>query len=340
MVVKIVCEWESSDMPTEENRLVKSPVEIAEIDVSRNAFQTFVAGISRKEIRRMGQTVGMVLYFLDMRHRRIVRRNLKFAYPEWEWSKVLRVTRRVYQNFGITAMEIIQFSCSTREEIQARGFTVEGKENLEYFSNKNGVILLSAHLGNWEFAAQYMTGFIRAHFVGVGRKIRFKPFERWVNGLRTRFGGELIDKKGAMPEMRKALRQGKVLGVLLDQAGEGATVKFFDRDVKAHAGVTLLALRSRSPVIPTFCVRDENGYRIILEPPLDLQRTSDLRSDIHNNTQLMVDAIEKAIRAYPDQWFWFHKRWKAYYPHLYREDMKRAKRKEDKRFKKMLSTQQ
>jgi KDO2-lipid IV(A) lauroyltransferase len=202
------------------------------------------------------------------------------------------------------------------------------------------VILISAHLGNWEMSAQFVSGLVKSSFVAVARKIRFKPFERWVNGLRTRFGGELIDKKGAMPAMRSALSQGKVLGILIDQGGEGATAKFFGHDVQAHAAVALLALRSRCPVIPAFCVREANGFRIILDSPLHLKRTSDLRADIQTNIQLMMDAVEKAIRAYPDQWFWFHKRWKAFYPQLYREDVKKAKRREERRRKKVLSMQQ
>ncbi len=300
-----------------------------------HAFHEFVAGITPEKIRRLGRILGTAVYFLDLRHRRIVRRNLKFAFPSWDWPEVLNVSKRVFQNFGITALEIIQMSCSTIEQMRAKTVTVEGIENLAILSQEKGIILISAHLGNWEFSAQFVTGTLNAPFVAVARKIRFRPFERWVNAFRTRFGGELIDKKGAMPEMRKALRLGKVLGVLIDQGGEGATAKFFGRDVQAHASVALLALRTRCPVVPAFCVRVKDGFRIIVQPPLELQRTSDLRADVHFNIQLMTAAIEKIIRRYPDQWFWFHKRWKAYYPHLYPEDLKKAKRKEARRRRKM-----
>jgi KDO2-lipid IV(A) lauroyltransferase len=275
----------------------------------------------------MGKTLGLIMYGLDVRHRRIVRRNLKFAYPEWDWSKILRLTRRIFQNFGITALEIIQISCSSPEQMRAKAHTIQGLENLDCLSSNKGILLISAHLGNWEVSAQYVSAFIKAPFVAVSRKIRFKPFERWINGLRTRFGGELIDKQGAMPAMRKALSQGKILGVLIDQGGQGATAKFFGHDVQVHAAVALLAIRCKCPVIPAFCVREGNGFRIIIEPPLALQRTADLRADIEANIQIMMNAIERAIRRYPDQWFWFHKRWKQYYPHLYREDLEKERRK-------------
>lgn len=298
----------------------------------RSAWQTFLAGIPQRKIERLGRVLGWLIYHVDARHRRIVRRNLRFAFPQWQWERVLKTSRHVFQNFGVTALEIIQSSCFTLEELTAKVVTVQGSENRKYLSNPNGVVIVSAHLGNWEIAVQYISSFTDTPFAAVARKIRFKPLERWVFRLRTRFGGELIDKKGAAADMRRALRQGKILAVLNDQSGEGAFVRFFGRKVQAHAGVALLAQRCKSPVVPAFCVRDKDGFRIIIDSPLVLQQTGDLRADIQANTQIIMDAIEKTIHRYPEQWFWFHKRWKAFYPHLYQEDLKRQWRKEEKKF--------
>jgi KDO2-lipid IV(A) lauroyltransferase len=308
--------------------------------LSLTPFRLFVSKIPHRKIVRLGQMLGLLMFYLDARHRRIVRRNLKFAFPEWEWSRVLRVTKNVYKNFGVTALEIFQISCSSRRDTLTKARVIQGIKNTEYLDNENGVFLITAHLGNWEVASLFVSGFIRNPFVAVARKIRPQWFEQWVIDFRTRFGGEIINKKGALPDMQKALRQGKILGVLIDQgtkAGEGVKVKFFGRDVQAHAAVALLALRCKSPVIPGFCVREDKGFRIILEPPINLQRTGDLKADIQANTQLMMDAIEKAIRLYPDQWFWFHKRWKVYYPHLYSEDLEKKRRKREREHKKVLA---
>ena len=309
------------------NRPVQPPNGIKQSADARTPLQLFVARIPHRKIAGLGKLLGLVLYNVDLRHRRIVRRNLKFAFPEWTWNQVHRVARKVFQHFGITVLEIFQISCSSLEEVLAKAHRIEGIEHLNRL--QNGALLISAHLGNWEISAQYVSAMGKAPFVAVARKIRFKPFERWLNRLRTRFGGELIDKKGALPKMREALRQGKILGVLIDQGGEAATAKFFGHDVQAHAAVALLAMRCQKPVIPSFCVREPNGFRIILEPPLVLQRTNDLRADIESNIQLMMDAVEQAIRSYPDQWFWLHKRWKKFYPQLYREELEKKRRKQN-----------
>lgn len=331
----------AEDLIVTEELIASSLAHATTVSDSMTPFKSFISGISHKKIVRMGRMLGLIFYYLDARHRRIVRRNLKFAFPEWDWGRVLQVTKRVFQNFGITALEILQISCSSPRDVLAKARVVQGMENTEYLSNKNGVIIITAHLGNWEIASLFVSAFIKDPFVAVARKIRPQWFEQWVVDFRTRFGGEIITKKGALPDMRKSLRQGKVLGVLIDQstkAGEGVKAKFFGHDVQAHAAVAMLALRHKSPVIPAFCVREENGFRIIIEPPLNLERTKDLRADIQLNTQLMMDAIEKVIRLYPEQWFWFHKRWKVYYPHLYPEDLARKKRQRARQQKNQLKS--
>jgi len=133
----------------------------------------------------------------------------------------------------------------------------------------------------------------------------------------------------ALPEMTRTVRQGKTLGILIDQGMKssiGVKIRFFNKFVTATPGAALLAMRCKSPVLPSFCARNDDGtFTITIEPPLALKRTGDLSSDLRTNTQIMTDAIEKMVRKYPEQWFWVHKRWRKYYPHLYPEDMERRR---------------
>ncbi|MCK5195698.1 MAG: hypothetical protein KAQ71_17930, partial [Desulfobulbaceae bacterium] len=84
--------------------------------------------------------------------------------------------------------------------------------------------------------------------------------------------------------------------------------------------------------------RNEDGtYTINIEPPLALKRTDDLSADLKTNTQIMTDAIEKAVRKYPEQWFWVHRRWRKYYPHLYTEEIDWRRRSRDRKKKRAQS---
>jgi KDO2-lipid IV(A) lauroyltransferase len=134
--------------------------------------------------------------------------------------------------------------------------------------------------------------------------------------------------------MRRMLDRGGIIGLLVDQSrrSEGVDVTFFGRRVTATPAAAFLAIRCQCPVLPIFCVRDGSGrLTLVVKPPIEIKRRGDLRYDIQFNTQLITDAVENAVRQYPDQWFWVHKRWKKYYPEPYPEYVARRKRRHRKK---------
>ena len=301
----------------------------------RNSLRVFIAGLPYKYILCIGRILGMLMYFIDVPHRRIVRRNLQFVYPEWASDHIKETSARIFQNIGITITEICQITCFSKDEILQK-VKIKGEEHLLNAIKKNkGVILISAHLGNWEMVAPFLSVHFGARASMVGRQLRVRIVHRLILRLRTRFGATVIDKEEGMSKMMQAMRQGKILGIMLDQGTKskmGIKVNFFNRAVTATPAAALLAIRCKSPVIPIFCIREANGkFTIVIESPLSLQRTGDLKVDLKANTQIMLNAIEKAIRAYYEQWFWVHKRWKKYYPHLYPEYIARRKRRRAKK---------
>jgi KDO2-lipid IV(A) lauroyltransferase len=297
-------------------------------------LHTLIAKIPQNHIAKFGRLLGRVAYLIDGPHRRIVRRNLAFAYPDWSRQKIKKTSRRIFQNLGITFFDFFQLATLSREDILNR-VRVVGLENLQpALESKKGLIIVSAHLGSWEMALQYGCCYLQKPILGIAKKIRFAPLNRRVHRLRSRFGIKIIYKKGALPEMRQTLRRGGVLGLLVDQSrrSEGVDVIFFGHKVTATPAAAFLAMRCKSPVLPIFCVRETNGHLTIeVKAPLEMKWTGDLRSDVQTNTQIITDAVEKAIRKYPDQWLWMHKRWKKYYPHLYPEYQARRKRRHQRK---------
>jgi KDO2-lipid IV(A) lauroyltransferase len=294
-----------------------------------------IASIPQKHIAGVGGAVGMLAYIMDRRHRRIVRRNLQFTHPEWSRESIRKLSKRVFQNIGITFLEICQMTCFSREDV-LRKVRIRGEENLlKAIRSPKGVIMISAHLGNWEMAPLLVSCYLQKPLVLVARQIQSKTLGHWIHRLRVRFGNIVLDKKRALPKMARTLRKGRTLGLLIDQGttlSEGVEVSFFDRTVTATPAAALLARRYDTPVLPAFCIREADAtLTLVAEPPLALKRTEDLRADLRENTQIMTSAIEKAVKAHPEQWFWFHKRWKRHYPHLYPEDLDRRQRRREKR---------
>jgi Kdo2-lipid IVA lauroyltransferase/acyltransferase len=277
---------------------------------------------------QIGRNMGMAAYALDIRHRRIVRQNLHFAYPDLSETRIRALSRRIFKNIGITFAEIFLMSLLSRKEIIEK-VSVSGEEHLKgNLDNPNGVILISAHMGNWEMAHVFACAYYNKPITLVARELESKRLDQWINATRSKFGNRVWYKKGALGKMARALRKGGVVGMLIDQetrASEAVPVVFFNKKVNATPAAAVLARRYNCPVIPVFCLRDEKAGKLILvaAPPLQLKKTENAESDIQANTQIMTHAVEKIVRAYPEQWFWMHKRWKRHHPEIYPEYMKK-----------------
>ena len=282
----------------------------------------------------LARALGRVVAAVDVPHRRIVQRNLRFAYPGWSERRVRETTRRVFQHAAATVAEILQMTRLDREAI-LRGARVSGEEFLgRALHERRGLITMSAHLGNWEMALQYASCFLDVPVTGVAKKLRLAPLQGWVHRFRTRFGARIAYKEGSLGDMSQALRRREVVSILVDQSrrSEGLEVRYFGRRVTTTPAVAMLALRCRSPVMPVFCVREPcGGLHIRVEPALEIQRTGRLRDDLRVNTQRVTDAVERMVRRYPEQWLWMHKRFKKFYPDLYPEYQARRLRRRRKR---------
>lgn len=285
--------------------------------------------------------LGNLLYYLAAPQRRIVRRNLQFSHIESSPQQLQSLSKRIFRHFGITILELLQMTCFSQKEL-LRYVDLEGKEIIiEALARQKGVVLITAHLGNYEMAWQYVPCYFGRQMAGVAKKMRNVRLDRLIHKMRTRFGNKIIYKKGALPEMMQTLRRGQMVGILMDisRRFDGVEVNFFGRRATATPAAAMIALRCKSPIIPAFCHRSANGKLIIrVERPIEIQRTKDLRADLQTNTQLITDRIERAVRNYPEQWNWMLKRWKEFYPDLYPESEKRLKRIKKKEKRKMKSS--
>lgn len=305
------------------------------LPVCHAGSRTSIARIPHDYIAMAGKLLGMIAYVLDRRHRRIVKHNLQFIYPNWSRDRIREFSLRIFQHAGITALEICQLARFSREDI-LRKVRIRGEEHLlNAVNTSKGTILISAHLGNWEIAHMFISCYVQTPLVLVVRRIQPDILNQWAYRFRSRFGSVVLDKGGAFSKMGQVLRRGGLVALLIDQGtlfSEGIETRFFGKTVTATPAAAILARRYDSSVLPVFCIREKDGtLTAIVEPPLCLRKTKDVRGDLRHNTQMMNDAIERAIKAYPKQWFWFHKRWKRHYPYLYPEDIEKQRRRKEKK---------
>jgi len=148
----------------------------------------------------------------------------------------------------------------------------------------------------------------------VFRPLDFKPMDRFIGAFRTRFGGTLIPKRKSMRHVLRSLRQGDMAVLLMDQNvnwEEGVFADFFGHPACTNKGLALLALKTESPVVPVFLLREQKGFKAIFLPEVTLIKTGDKTKDVEANTEQYNRIIESMVRQYPDQWFWVHQRWKT-----------------------------
>jgi Kdo2-lipid IVA lauroyltransferase/acyltransferase len=276
--------------------------------------------ITHLPTKRLGRILGGLLYFCAISWRRIALNNLRFAFPEASWQWVRRIAWSVAQNYGTTLVEIVQMRFFSRDQILSRVKLHGLDQVLEQVSPQQGVVVVSAHMGNWEVGMQVMPCFFGRPLTAVAKKFKAGLVENWLHKTRTRFGSQILYKKGALAEMTRIIREGGVLTILVDMARrkDGVDIEFFGKKATATPAAAMLALRCRCPVVPVFCLREADGtIGIQIGAPIEMLRSRDLRRDLVVNTQRITDVVEGMVRQHPEQWHWVMKRWKDHYPELY-----------------------
>lgn len=274
-----------------------------------------MSGIPLGAGRFLGGLLGTGAALLPIPRLRVALDNMRFCFgDELNEARLRRLYRRMFRHFGRMLFEIPHILNLGRAG-SARYVELINEQNLvDALEQGKGAFVLTAHFGNWELMSAAVTLWLNRAAIVV-RPADFYPLERLLNDLRTRYGGEIISKQRGMRRILGAVREGKAVGILLDQNVDwydGAFVPFLGKVACTNKGLALLAMKTGAPVVPMFAVRrPKGGYRVIFEPAMDLQDTGDRLRDVEDNTARFADVMSRYIRAFPDHWFWFHRRWKT-----------------------------
>lgn len=278
--------------------------------------------LTLERARRLGHIFGKLGFWCLLRHRRQALRNLRLVYGKEKSEQELQeLARRSFIRASCFGWEVFYLHTHkvSDEEVEALVKKIEGLEHLkEAASRGRGIIGLGAHLGNFPVLGR------RLNLLGfpsttIMRQLRDEKLETVFAVMRTRFGQRWIPKFPLVRAVKESidwLRTGKLLIVYVDQrSGRGAKVNFMGIPTPTPTGAAVFALKTQAAVLPIFIVLDEFGaYKLIIGAEVSVTRTGNHKEDVLVNTERFNQAIEKYIRLYPDQWFWFHNRWKGINP--------------------------
>lgn len=261
--------------------------------------------------------VRYLLIKLSKRHSGVVARNLKIAFPHYTAGEISALTRSISHHFSSVFIEIITIFAKKQPEQILKKVEIFHPEVLaRALDKKKGVILFSAHLGNWELIPLVMSRQFNQKVNSVARHMNNPLVEKKVKQFRKYMGSELIDKRNAIRTILKRLEKNGIVYLLIDHntiAREGVFVDFFGKPASTVTSVSQLHLKRGIPIIPIFIHYEKDKIVLEMLEEIDAAGTStgNQKEDIAQLTQRCTSIIEEKIRQYPEQWFWFHNRWKT-----------------------------
>ncbi len=276
-----------------------------------------VAGLVRllplRWLRRLATGVACMLRILVPSRQRVAQENIRHVFGDrFDAEQRRQIAFAATTNICKTMIELLKMRYLSAQQI-TKMVSLRGQQHLwAALGQGKGVILLTAHFGNWEMGGARLAieGF---PVVAVVRDATEQLAADLINEARQHQGITVLARDD-LRDMLRALHDNQCLAILPDQhvAEGGIVVDFLGRPAATAIGPAILAVRTGCAVVPLFGVRrpDDTIDGYIL-PPLELLETGDRDHDVRENTEMINRTIGEQIREHPEQWLWLHRRWKV-----------------------------
>lgn len=258
----------------------------------------------------LGMALGGWAFRLGIR-RRVALENLAHAFPEWSEAQRQALAARA---LGQMAVGFLDGFVGERLGMagMASSIATDGAEAIRaLLAPGRGAVLAAAHFGSWELGIEGLCA--RAIPASVVVKPLRGAFNAQLVRSRTASGLQLLHARGAVESGLEAVSQGRLLYLLIDQAiapSHGVAVPFFGRPAWTTPGASLIAVKAGVEVFVGLPLRERDGIRWQLEGPIPVPTEGSTRARVAAHTALLTAALERSIRARPEQWMWSHRRWK------------------------------
>ena len=219
------------------------------------------------------------------------------------------LARENFLNFAKYLVDFFKFLRLDRKRIDKIvhfGNVPDVLDNL--LAHGNGIIFLSAHLGNWELGAAALAA-LGYKLNAVALQVPDKKLNDLYRHYRALRGLYPIPFGRAGRECIAALRRNEIVAVVADRdfTGSSQTVEFFGRPARLPDGPAKLALATGAPLLPIFMVRlPDDSFAYIVEEPIWADKSHQTVDDIMRQIAM---ALERVIRQHSEQWFLFHNLW-------------------------------
>ena len=278
------------------------------------AVRALAGSLGPRSLASLGAGVGRLFLATGSRRREILRFNLALAYPEKSEREREALGLEVARHFGRVALDTLRLQRVSPEEFLS-SLEVRGEEHVYAAAERGrGSLLLTAHLGMWEVAGLAAGLLLPNDLLVVNRPLDNPLLERDVVAFRRRFGTEPLGKRNIIRAILQHLKGGHSVGFLVDQRVDpsvGVEVPFFGHPAWTHPIIARIVRKTMAPVVPVFSLWEGPGrYSMTCLDPIYPDTLSAEELGDVPMTSRFSSITEEAIRRRPEQWLWYHDRWR------------------------------
>jgi len=253
-------------------------------------------------------------FLLHRRRRRIASENILRAGITTDPAKAHSIAKASFSHFAVLVLESLRSSSVLRQDTWKNHVQLEVAPETQAILDtpEKGAILVSAHLGNWEVAAQLIS-FMKP-VVGITSNMNNPYTDKLMKKRKPRNQFRLTPKRDAdMGRLITVIKKGEILALMADQYARkgGMMIDFFGTPASTHTSPAMLHLVTGVPIIFGYCIRTGRmSYRMVAKPPIIREATGKRKEDVRAILLQLTSEMENAIRETPSQYLWAHRRWR------------------------------
>lgn len=277
-----------------------------------SAFIRLFRSVSRDRARAIGAGIGSFVALCSHKKAREAEKRCSEALGVGH-SEACRIVKGAYRHFGSACAEFARLPQEVPDLDEI--ITVHGEENIkDALARGKGVMMVTAHIGNWEYAAAWMS----QHGYPVntlGTDQRDSRITELIKELRTAGGSHALGKATDLRCMIRALRANQLIAIPVDQDAKRAGIlsPFLGKPASTPVGVAKIADKLGCAIVPGFCIRrgTECSYDYTVLPALEGHDGKRFGEDIQQSMDDCNRVISEWITKYPEQWMWMYPRWES-----------------------------
>jgi KDO2-lipid IV(A) lauroyltransferase len=254
-----------------------------------------------------------IKYTFSIKDKKAVINNLTAIMPEG--SDISKASKEVFHNFGKYLLEFFLMERMVTDKFVKENVRSENLHILkEVLDRGRGCIMLTAHLGNWEYGAAVM-GILSFPMSVVALPHKESAVNEIFDRKREKSGMAVISSRMAYKKCIAALKNNRLIALVGDRdfSPNGETMDFLGKKVMIPQGAAVFAKKTGAAIIPAFLIREgEDRFILSINDPIYVDAAEGLK---HNSVEISdiikqyISVVEKKIREYPTQWMIFREFW-------------------------------